>query len=449
MRLVFAAVILFCLVAPACDSGGNHEVPVITSARAIRDVVDGEGQRTSTVEVKFDRPLEFAPRRVPLESLFELQWKDPTAPDQKTVRQQIARAIESDDERSVALHITVLVPDGADVHVRRSAFRQGEEGDLVAPVGSDLSLVGTLLGSNAFAVTTEETIAGGDPPAVADADRDPAAMRAALEAHLERRKADDETRARTLATFDAMSAALVPSPKARAALAALTGTFAEAAIDYLLTGNNCTGQPVAAIVFQVPPGAPQLFARVTFASDGKRIVSLNPIIEGEPIERLMPILAHEAIHCDEESGIIEEVAATAFDSFLYVHLLATDPALASADTPLGRDENVDAIAMINSGRLLPESLGILPSAGIRQALPGTDSDAGSFAALVAAAYSGLPAETPPEALAQAYVGVLAQQAGTEPGGAFNLTYLDQLLGRAADPLAIVTALDALRLVPVG
>lgn len=449
MRLALAAILLLCLVAPACDSGGNHEVPAIASAQATRDIIDGEGQRTSTVEVKFDRPLEFAPRRVPLESLFELQWKDPADPDKKTVRRQIARATESDDERGVVLHISVLVPNGAELHVRRSAFRESEEGDLVAPVQSDLSLVGTLLASNAFAVTTEESIAGGDPPAVDEAANDPAAMRRALEEHLARRQSDDETARRALAAYDAMSPTLVPSPKARAALAALTGTFAEAAIDYLLTAGNCTGQPVEAILFQVPPDAPRLFARVTFAPDGRRVVSLNPIIEGEPIERIMPILAHEAIHCDEESGIIEEVTATAFDSFLYIHLLATNPALANAGTPLGRDENVDAIAMINSGRLLPESLGILPSVGVDQALPGTDSDAGSFAALVAAAYSGLPAETPPETLAQVYAGTLAQEAGMQPDGAFNPSYLDELLGRAADPLAIVTVLDTLRLVPVG
>ena len=86
----------------------------------------------------------------------------------------------------------------------------------------------------------------------------------------------------------------------------------------------------------MPPGSQQLFARVTYAPGGARIVSLNPSIEGERLEMLMPILLHEAIHCDQVGGRFEEIAATAIDSFFWMNLLAVFPDLALAGTPLER-----------------------------------------------------------------------------------------------------------------
>ena len=449
MGRLAAMVLAIGLLLAACGGSAPHIVPGIASVTGTRDVVNGEARLTTTISVRFDRPLEFAPRRVPLESLFELEWTDSATATPKQVRQQIARATEDEDGRGVTLHISTLVPDGAELRVRRSAFVEGDEGTLAATVAGDVSPLAALLASRAFAITREEVVARDFIPAVTDADRDSAAMRAALEEHLARRQAEPATAARALSRYDAMPAATVPSPKARAALAALTGTFAESAIDYLLTESNCTRRPVAAILFQEPPEAPGLFARVTFAADGRRVVSLNPIIEGEPIERLMSILAHEAIHCDREAGILEEISATAFDAFLYLNMLAVFPELADDGTPLSRDLNVDVVAMINSGRRFPESAGVLPSFAIDQALPGSDSDAGSFAALVADAYGGLPAESPAEPLAQAYVTVLAAQGGIEEGPAFDPNYLDQLLGRAASPLAILGAIEALMLVPLA
>src|SRR6185436_1602538 len=128
------------------------------------------------------------------------------------------------------------------------------------------------------------------------------------------------------------------------------------------------------------------------------------------LELLMPVLAHEAIHCDATDGLAEEVAATAFDTFLYLHLLAAEPDLAGAGTKVGRELNVDAIAMINSGRRLPESIGLLPSVGVTRVLPETNSPAGSFAELVVQSYPTITTTTSaPEPLAQTYVANIAPQ----------------------------------------
>jgi hypothetical protein len=215
-----------------------------------------------------------------------------------------------------------------------------------------------------------------------------------------------------------------------------------------LTDANCTGQAAALIAFQEPPDAPGLLARVTYDDAGRRIVSINPSVAGERIEHLMPLLAHEAIHCDREDGLVEEIAATAFDSFLYLQLLAVQPELAIAGTPLCQNMNIDAIALINSGRRLPESIGVLQSAGVRQAFPGTDSEAVAFADYVAAAYSTIDeVESPPEALAEAYAAILAGAYGMAPGSAFDLAYLDELLGRAMDIRVLAAVIGALRLGP--
>ena len=75
--ILVAAIGLAWLLAPACGGRSGSAVPPnISSAQAERDAVDGAPSLTSSVRVRFDRPLKFAPRKLPLESLFELSVKD-------------------------------------------------------------------------------------------------------------------------------------------------------------------------------------------------------------------------------------------------------------------------------------------------------------------------------------------------------------------------------------
>ncbi len=436
-------------LATACGGGSTPKpIPEVAKAKATRDVVNNAPGVTSTIRVAFDQAFELAKTNVPLASLFEIEAPDPYTAQSTKKRILVQTAeIDKDSPRTILLHIKELIPTGSTLKVAKKGFRKGEPGDLTADIESDLSPAETLLASKALSITDTRLIDGSRVRAPGDADRDPAAMRAALIAHLRIRGATDATRQRALDRFDAMPADIVPSAKARAALAALTGTYAEGAIDSLLTANNCTGKPAALIAFQPPPDAPELFARVTFTRDGRRIVSLNPSIEGDRIDHIAPILAHEAIHCDASSGKFEEIAATAMDTFLYITFATANPEIIDDGTPLTKDQNVDAVAMINSGRAVPESIGILPSPGVRRAVPGTTSQVQSFADLVAAAYSGLANETPAEPLAQAYVTVLARAAGMQTGQAFNLLYLDELLARSLTTQAIIAAIGAFRLNP--
>ncbi|MCC6383233.1 MAG: hypothetical protein IT304_12060 [Dehalococcoidia bacterium] len=435
----------------ACGGGGaKGPPPNIAEAAASRDLSgDGAALLTTTVTVRFDRDFTVVEKQLPLASLFELQV--PKATGNGSDRVLVQEATKDDVlARTIVLKVNRLVPEGATLTVANRAFRKGDTSRLSIAVKSDLTAAEVILASAALAITRPELVPDASVPPVSTQDRDPVAMRSALEKALDQRGASAAVKKAALDRYDQVPAAIVPSPKARAALAALVGTFAEPALDYLLTANNCTGKPAALVAFQPPPDAPRLLARVTFNEDGRRIVSLNPITEGERIEHLMPLLAHEAIHCDRIAGRYEEIAATAFDSFLYMNLLAAQPDLAEAGTTLARDLNVDAVALINSGRRLPESIGLLPSPAVRQAVPGTTSNAQSFADFVAAAYPGVDTNTSPdEPLAQLYAAALAKIAGLQEGSAFDLRYLDELLARAIDPAVLFAVVANFGLQPVG
>jgi hypothetical protein len=373
---------------------------------------------------------------------------DPARGAAATKRVLFSKAEANPGARTITLAVDSLVPDGAKLKVATRAFQAGAEGEIVVEVASDLTLSQAVLATTALMPGNPDLFDAAVTPEVKAEDRDPQVQRAALQAHLEKRGTDAATTQKALARYDAMSASVIPSPKVRAALAALTGTFAEPAIDSLLTARNCTGQPVAQIVIQPPPGFPKLIARVTYTEGQQRVLSLNPVLEGDRIEHIMPFLAHEAIHCDTRDSLTEEVVATAFDTFLYMQLVAANPSIVTLRSPAGRELNVDAVAMINSGRRFPESVGLLPSTGIKRVLPNSNATFASFAELVAAAYPGVENGQPgAEAVADAYVANLAQAAGMPTQSALNVKYMDELLGRAMDRRVLAAVIDALELEP--
>jgi hypothetical protein len=448
-RLFLLVVLAAATLVSACGGGGGGELVLdiqeATSERGISDT----GRQTSTIKLRFDREVSLARSQVPLASRIELDMPDITSGGNRRVLVASAE-VDPDDSHNIIVTVNEPVPEGARIRIDRRAFDAGAEGELTATIASDLTPGIALLATTAFQSFLPSLLAEPEVPPVTEADRDPEAMRRLLDEHLATRGTNDDLRGQALATYDAIPTEIVPSPKLRAALAALTGTFASPAVDSLLTDQNCSRAPAALIAFQPPPDAPELLGRSTRAEGGARVISLNPVTEGDRLEHLMALLAHEAIHCDRTSGRFEEIAATAFDTFLYLQLISVDPTLAAVNTPLSRDLNVDAIAMINSGRAVPESVGILQSSGVTTAIPGSTSTAPSFGDLVIAAYESLEFnESAEEPLARAYVALLAQAAEMDPGRAFDLEYLDELLGRALPASVIAEALEAFDMAPVS
>ncbi len=449
MKALVLAGLLLSALASACGGGQALVIPGVASVSAQRDVEDGAGKLTATIELAFDRPVKLAKSDTPLTSHFEIRAPALTARGETFNRLFVARARFADNnQRTMVLGVDALVPVGSVLKLSRRAFDKNATGELEIPIESDLPLEAATLATLAFTFSDPDIIDTGPPGEVTDADRDAAAVRAKLEQHLLLRGSSAGIREEALAAFDAMSPSRAPGPKARAALAALTGTFAEPAIAAFLTGEKCGGQPASLIAFQTPPGDPRLLARVTTAEDGSRVVSLSPELEAERFEMLMPLLVHEAIHCDDRDGRYEEVAATAFDTFFYLHLIATDPSLVNSRGRLARDMVVDALAMINSGRRYPESVGVLRSTGAKQALPGSNNPATSFAEFIAAAYGQMEGNSSPdEPVALAYAAALAAVMNVPAGSPFDLRYLDELLGMALDPGVLAGAIEALALIP--
>lgn len=440
-----AALLLLTLFA-SCEREAAVEVPRIVSATAERQVgPSGLAQVRTVVLVQFDREFRVLRRDIPLASYFKVAVATPTGE-----RVLFVQAAERDErrERVVRLTVDAVIAEGSRVIVERRAFDPKDEGSLEARIEGGLPVLQAALANGPWRFADAAVLEVRRSPEVTPADRDPVAMRAALQAHLRARAASPMVEATALALFDAIPPERVPSPKARAALAALTGTFAQPAVRWLLGDDNCTGRPVNAIVFAPPPDYPEMLARVTHDTGGARTVWLHPRLEGERLEFLMPILAHEAVHCDEFDGRWEEVAAAAFDAFLYLHLVAVLPELALEGTPMARALNVDLLAFLNSGLWLPESVGVLPSPRVEKALPESTSGARSFLDYVVSAYETVRFnESPTEGLARQYAAVLAEIAGIPEGDPFQLVYLDRLLGQAADPTVIAAAITALRLAP--
>lgn len=443
------AAALFLALAILGGCGGTEPLPQPTAIAAIEaERVSEEGLATlrSRVTVRFDRAFRPGDSDLPLASHFELEVPEAAG---GTRRVLVAEAKRSDaDRRVVELEVDALLPRGTRLIVQRRLFDPAARGAIEATLedGPDPAIV--LLAERALTVSDPAFYDAAEPTPAAAEDDNPDALRRQLEQHLRLRGTTPEDAADALRIFDAIPPETVPAAKLRAALAALAGTFAEPALASLFTPENCTGLPVANIDFRVPPGADQLLARVTYAGNGARVISIQPSLGGERFELLMPLLAHEAIHCDRQDGRLEEIAATAFDTLLFLQLLLADPSLAEGRGRLARELRVDALALINSGGVLPESIGVLRSPGVEAVLPETTAPHRSFAEFVAASYPGVTqVQSPTERLALEYAAVLAAAAGMPPGDPFDPVYLDELLGRSLDAGALFELIAILALEP--
>ena len=428
------------------DSGDTTVRPI--EAIAERIVIDDLPLTRSTVRVRFNGPVEPVSMRA-LTTAFSLTQLEDSALAGQPLGEMPIEGVElsQTSSRIVTLTVANVIVSGSRLHVANSAFKEGATGESVILITSRFSETGVILAAGALRFGDLRFVEERPPEVPTAADRDSSLVRTALEEHLAARGASEPVRIAALALYDNMPETIVPAPKARAALAAMRGTFVDASVDSFLTSSNCTGLPTALIDFQEPPGDANLAARVTFTEDGRRVVSLRPDLEAAPFELLMTLLAHEAVHCDRFDGPEEEIVAAAFDVFLYIHLLLSRPDLALDSSPLARNLNVEAVAMLNSGRALPESLGILPSPHGREVLPGSGTAFASFAELIASSYAGdLNSTSPVEPVAQSYVDAIAMAAGLPFGTAFDLEYIDSLLAQSVTFDTVVALLTLFDLV---
>lgn len=438
------------IVAVLVASCGDSEPPP-TPVRALQAIAERVHEDDlplvrSRVRVRFNGEVRPVTLRA-LNTAFRLSLPEDSPLTGHSLAEMPVDGVEVIEPRVVELSVASLIVSGSTLQIAGGAI-VGVERETALPVESEFTELGVVLAGGVLVFGDLSLVEPRSRQIPAETDRDPARVRAALLAHLDERQASEGVREIALALYDGMNPDIVPAPKARAALAALAGTFADGAVRSLLGPNNCTRRPAAFIGFQEPPGDPDLAARVTYDEEGLRVISIRPDLEAGPFELLMPLLAHEAIHCDQLDSLEEEIVASAIDVFLYVHLLISQPELAHDGSPLARNFNIEALAMLNSGRATPESLGILASPHGREALPESGTSHRSFAEVIAASYvDGADATAPVEPVAQQYLDALAQAVNAPLGSAIDLNYVDSLLARATTFEAISNLLQLFDLVP--
>lgn len=154
----------------------------------------------------------------------------------------------------------------------------------------------------------------------------------------------------------------IQDPTLRAALAALTGTFGEPAIDYLLLRS-----PVAAVYFGIvihyQEGTPGGNSATPYAlPDGSWVIVLDSAYRYDPFGAFSALLFHEALHIESPRagsgagikpdgvGLPEEATAVSLESLVYMQMLLTDPTLATLPDQLTRGANNHLVLdRLNSG----------------------------------------------------------------------------------------------------
>ncbi len=445
--LVGGILALTVVLTVSCNSNNPPPTPIRPlQANAERLYENDLPLARSVVHIHFNREFKPVTLRA-LNTAFQLKLPEDSPLTGHSLGEMPIENIEVVSSQTIEITVGSLIANGSTLQVMAKAL-SGSDEELTITISSEFTELGVVLAGGVFGFDDLSVVAPRQVEEPTAVDRDSNVVRAELQDHLEDRQASVTVRETVLALYDGMAEEIVPAPKLRAALAALAGTFADAAVRSLLSPENCTGTRAAFIGFQKPPGEAELIARVTYDDNGRRILSIRPDLEAAPFELLIPLVAHEAIHCDQVDSLEEEIVASAIDVFLYIHLLLSKPELAFDTSPLARNFNIEALAMLNSGRKTPEALGILPSPHGREVLPESGVMHRSFADLIASSYFGeTNSSAPVEPVAQEYLDTLAQAIGMSLGSAIDLNYVDSLLGHATTFEAIANMLEIFELSP--
>ena len=151
---------------------------------------------------------------------------------------------------------------------------------------------------------------------------------------------------------------IVPDHNLRAALISLVGTFAEPAIASYLDGVNQTGKAYTIVSFDNPEGEDVPVAQTVVRSDGRLRCVVKPEFRGEDFRALSCFLAHEALHQDSQTGLQEEMIATAVETLVYGQQAIVDSTFLADNTNLVNFENERLMALIQSGRTIFPYVGL-------------------------------------------------------------------------------------------
>lgn len=138
--------------------------------------------------------------------------------------------------------------------------------------------------------------------------------------------------------------ARIPSPALRAAAVSLLGTIAEPAIDWLMRGGH-----VARVEFGELEG-PALAQSLT-GPDGLQRIVIQRRFRFEKPALLSVVLAHEALHSDDQVSDLEELITTAFQALVHMQQLLAEPALANERTELAQATSAWLLIRLNTRQI--------------------------------------------------------------------------------------------------
>lgn len=191
-----------------------------------------------------------------------------------------------------------------------------------------------------------------------------AEARARLERFLALRGLEPATIQAALDRFDSRSVRrIIPSPTLRAATLMVTGWRPyEATIRAILDGENPSGKPYRAVVFD-EIGFPGAIATLyEDPRDGRASLVVSRDYAGEDPEQLIPVIVHESLHGGGDNSAEEEIVANILDTLCYAEVLLVDPAAAYLGTDLTVFNNLELLALLNSmGRSGPANIGVATS----------------------------------------------------------------------------------------
>jgi hypothetical protein len=160
---------------------------------------------------------------------------------------------------------------------------------------------------------------------------------------------------------------VIPDPTLRAAaLIAMAYPVGEDLVKAVLTGENGSGRPIRAIIFEDDPRLPDIFAGEDYTpllgravamkhvlrnGDHSIVIVFDPALKNgkESVELLAVTMFHEiVIHEGEGGSFDEELVANMAEVFLYFHLVSLDPDIFKTGTRLTQVQNLQAFALINT-----------------------------------------------------------------------------------------------------
>jgi hypothetical protein len=257
------------------------------------------------------------------------------------------------------------------------------------------------------------------------------------------RRSPDAALAAGLATYASAAARRIcPEARLRAALATLAGTLGEPVSAYLLESGNWER-----IVFGSLQGGGAIAETLTRKGEARRTIIVSDRYRFESPAVLAPVLAHEALHRDEQaSGEFEEAAGYAIYTLIYAQFVRDDPALAGTGTALIRALNTNLLIRLNSAH--PGEAGLRVFApDNRPVLPGSRFDQPDIASFFDLTYAW---PTPGNPLLARYLALLANPGVTHPAHpSFDLEtlrFIDENLNSAVlDAQDLVAVARSLRL----